>query len=292
MLRLDGWSALVYRWTSPTWQFANLPNARGALQPAVRAVVTSDEEPLAKAACRQGFWKLDATFLRSLGQLQGVPFAGKATILEMLVSLIKHNLQVDDFQALGFVKHRVANQDAGMQFLQEVAELDEAMEVVDRHDVQAIEAHRKTARKSVDEHKSFVAEFGDRVRKAAPPQPKAKNKSRQRAGVGRGNADAKPDRIPLDIAIPQAEAKLYIPDGSHIWVDKFGGSWQGHLAPFPQVGRSFARHTEDGALRLVIAYLWEKFCLSEGIPKERCPMQGVFPPEAGGASSSGVAAQA
>lgn len=94
-------------------------------------------------------------------------------------------------------------------------------------------------------------------------------------------------RMPIATDIEQSEAKLYIPEGGHIWRDRLGGAWCSHFPPFRRYSASFKKFGQAESLRLNIVDMWTKWCRVSGVSQASCPMKGVFdssplPPVAGG----------
>ena len=54
------------------------------------------------------------------------------------------------------------------------------------------------------------------------------------------------------------------------------GAWNGHLEPYPHIGKSWSRYGEEESLRIVLTDLWTLYCEIEGIRQADCPMQGFF----------------
>lgn len=106
-----------------------------------------------------------------------------------------------------------------------------------------------------------------------------------------------PMRLPILTEVEQSEAKLLVPPGGSIWRDRMDGAWCSHFGEYRRYSASFKKHGQAQALRLNLVDLWSKWCLKHGVPRERCPLQGIFAsdgtaehtPRASGASSSSAA---
>ena len=99
-----------------------------------------------------------------------------------------------------------------------------------------------------------------------------------------------PTKLPENARIPQAEAKMYMPDGGFVWQARRDRAWKSRAPPFTEVSRSWARHGEEHALFLVVKNAWEKWCTINGVAPDECPMVGVFVRSAGSSSASGAPA--
>ena len=74
-----------------------------------------------------------------------------------------------------------------------------------------------------------------------------------------------PPRLPHVGQIPHADAKQWAPPGFFVWRSLKVGAWNGHLEPYPRIGRSWSRYGEEESLRIVLTDLWTLHCEIEGI---------------------------
>lgn len=218
-----------------------------------------------------------------------MPLEPGATLCDSLMRLVMQVLACGEYEALVHLKHRVAGMSTGNRLMSEFLEVDDIHEVIDRSDKQAIEQHKKSAAATIVSAGDFVSEFSAKVRSYKPVPKQAAKRARKAPPGSAGSAPA-PNRIPLGTHIEQWQAKLFAPFGASVWVDKFAGSWQGHLPPFSRVSRSFRKWTEQGALREVLKSLWQSHCVVEGTPLSECPMKGLFDTATGAESSSASSA--
>lgn len=270
---LSEWVAFSYRWRSPLWQHKHMGSS--GLAPAIRAVVYGSPEPLLQVGAKHGFWQLELSWLQNLAGMIGLSLAKGSSLCAALLGILTEVLSCSEDEALEYARHRVGMNDEGSQFHQELLELDDVHEVLDRHDVKAVDQQRTTVANHLDERKRFVEEYGKKM----AARPKAKAKRAPRPGSAAARQATLPPRLPPASEIRQADAKLVCPPGGHVWLSHKWGNWQAHYPPCKRVSRSFARYGQQEALRQCIVYLWTKHCEHQGIPEAQCPLAGVFGPE-------------
>lgn len=97
----------------------------------------------------------------------------------------------------------------------------------------------------------------------------------------------------------QAQLARLTPQGGYIWTDHHHGGFQAKFKPFPRIARKWHLHGGARAAGIVcLRYLWEKWCLVEGMPQSRVPIKDLWtcslgageplPARTEAASSSGV----
>ena len=180
-------------------------------------------------------------------------------------------LGCSDVAALEFLKHRVGMNDTTTQFYQELLEVDDVHDVLDRHDVKEMDKHKEIAQRGLESSARFVHDFGARVAKTKPAPLKISKKFKGTAAL--------PSRLPIVTTISQAEASKFCPPAGSLWLANFGGSWQAHHPPLARICRSFSKYGEHEAMRLCFVYLWEKHCVLNGLEFNKCPMAGVLDSE-------------
>lgn len=288
VLSATDWLAMSFRWRSPAWQNTTWSTSAGRLAPAVRAVVTGQPAPLLPVAASQAFWELDATWLRTLVAHLDVGVAPGDSLLQLLLSLITSILGVDIDAALQIARLRMASAEIESRFQAELLEVDDVHDVLDRNDIRVVESRQAVAATAKQQRKAFHSEFAKKVqeRKATGQPPKKRARS-----TGASSA-SRPTKLPPLHEITQKEAKRFLPEGATLWQDRVRGGWHAHFPPWPRVSRSFQRYGQTGALQECYRYVWEKYCLNQGILVSACPMQGLFDAEGESAQDSGGVAAA
>ena len=141
-------------------------------------------------------------------------------------------------------------------FSDKLLELDAAIEVVDTHDKKDAENEQQSAKHRMHDVKVFKIEYmkkRDELRMAGPPAKKKAKKG--------------PSELPF--AIPQKEAKLYVPPGAYIWRGMQRNEWWGHLAPFKRAKAKFTvKSEEQSSLKSTLRQLWSQYCWWKAIDKK------------------------
>lgn len=120
-------------------------------------------------------------------------------------------------------------------------------------------------------------------------------KRKKRSGGKSAQKKVRVNRMPIATEISQQDAKLYVPEGGHIWRDRLDGAWCSHFPPFRRFSASFRKFGQPESLRLNLLDLWTKWCLVHGVPHADCPMQGIIgssPVQDGGGAASSSSAGA
>ena len=284
--RLDGWRAIKYVWRSPTWQAGVCPAAPGMMPPALRAfqaAANSPQDTLLKVAAREAFFRLDKPWLTDLSSFLGIPLPESASLFDMLLKLATSILAVSEEQAMVPLRPRMGAYAAREQFSEELANLDEAAELLERNGAKRMHEEKDALQKvrcAESEYKRVFAQ------KATELRGKVK-KERRQSGGGSSKRMRIPSFPPHSISIEQARQCLLA--GGKLWIGKGEGNWQGHYVPFPRVSRSWARYGELPALMMVLQYLWDKHCEATGCSREDCMVDGLW--EGVGSSSSSSSAR-
>ena len=89
----------------------------------------------------------------------------------------------------------------------------------------------------------------------------------------KGNAMV-PVQTDMPSAIPQYEARQWVPPGTHIWMGLGQGEWCGHCAPRARISFSWFLHTESCAMWLCIKNQRKQYLEQEGPAADHCPFKG------------------
>ena len=202
-----------------------------------------------------------------------------ASLLEALLQLITEKLGVSHEKAMDFIMHRLAGEvleDTGAAVL----EIDEAIGVLERDDVELIKEAQKTEREKVIQRESFQAEY------------KAKRRhlyelalEQEKKGPKRKKASIAPK---LTTTFSQNTAKQYLPEGASIWRGLTSGVWCAHLPPFRRVSCKWTEEGEVQAMKTVIKNVWKQKMFGWGLPDypEGCPFAKYLDEQSTSASSS------
>jgi hypothetical protein len=251
MLQIEGWGASTYEWRSPSWQNETIPGSRG-MSIQVRAVQTCVPTVIETVAARNAFWQLDRNFLDSFAALMGIAVPNGSNLVTALLTMIRHILKCTDEEALKAIQLRIALNEKELTFHDEIIEMDDVQDVLDRNDIQTFEQrkqHVKTSRSAAKVLEADFVEAHRALREAAAPKKKQR-KTNVKTEVG--------GKMPPVHELSQANVKKYIPPGSFIWQGRSsasGGGWQCHFPPFRRVARSFNKYGQAESLRLCLVEL-------------------------------------
>ncbi len=144
-------------------------------------------------------------------------------------------------------------------------DVDEAVEVMDRHDIERI----KDAQKHVEHELAGRADFrSSYVSKASSVASAAKGKKKKLT-----------KKLVLPHHIAQGDAKAFIPPGSSVWRDMSRGGCCAHLPPHARISESSEKHggSSDVAFRTLLIRMWVQFADKVGSPpRDVCTGEGLF----------------
>jgi hypothetical protein len=271
LLELKDVMAVHYKWRSIEWQNLECPAAKGTVPPALRAFSESGApQELVMVLAKEAFFTLKLANLKRLAKHLHIPLANDADLFDVLFTMVKHVLKITDDLVLAILAKRLARGDMRLQWSDELANLDEAAELLEKSDQPTVKESKEAAVKLKLEQQSFASDFRTRASAARVAAAKAAPKAK-------GKAKPKPaprPRVPKwpDHNIPVQDARLFVPEGGKLWCSEAEGNWQAHYKPWRRVSRSWAKHGEADALNLCLQYLWEKHCLRHGLPADVVPL--------------------
>lgn len=277
--------AVAYSWRSPAWQSAHAP-ASCALSPGIRACFDAPARPLRAVAAESAFWALDKPTLTRLASHWGVRVPAGANLFDLVHSLVASSLpDRDELDVMDICCSRLGALQKKAQFSDELAELDEAVEVLDRNDQKKIQGERRAAVVSKLEAEEYHNTFVERRQLAQKKQSADGKKKKQSSKRGPAPQMLRLPRWP-DHNIDIEHVRTLKPLGTTIWFDRRFGSTQGHCEPFPRIGRSWNKYGAGETVNIVLRDLWTKFLMKSGKDLHECPVQGLFPTGATAAASS------
>ena len=180
-------------------------------------------------ACHHGWWKMVRTDIQRFSQLQGVHISNSASLFDTLLGSIMGILKCDEEAAMVFMGKRLVREKRGTFFAEEVLQLDEAIDLFDYNDREAVKGDIKKAGKNLDSFNDFVVELSTKRSEMA-----AAKKQRQ---------DQNRPKVPR--VLSQEEAAIYCPPNGHIWINNQCRKFHGHLEK-SEYKRVFASYPEDG----------------------------------------------
>lgn len=282
--------AVSVSFRSLAWQFAQSAEA-SKLQPKVRAFAVAGRrpEPLLKVAAREALWSVDKASLMLFARYSGFAVSAGSSLFDTVFDLCKAQLpELDDDAILRSVCRRVSLMQSRQQWSGELAQADEAMEVLDRQGEKAMASAKSQQADLVKETEVFVK---DDSAKANTVRGSAKSLAKKsKAALGSATY---PRRLPTwpEHNIDMKSARGLLPTGATLWRDIRYGNFQAHYPPFPRVSRSWNKYGEKGALTLVLEDVWDSFLFEHALPRNACPVKDLFSfvPEHAVASASSSA---
>lgn len=292
VLSIHNIKAFPIAWRSWAWQQTHIKGCHSELKPGVRAFQDGAEEAFERVAARNAWWDLDQGFIRRLCTRLGLRLRSPSgdlldTIVDSVMRVLGVEEEEEEEEALQIARIRLARMRRASSYSKQLANVDEAMKVLDRNDTDSFKSAQAAAAKRVDVMCVYKEAFKQR-RQAARARV-ASGPSRSNAGGKKAKNNSKPMVMPPISAIAHADVRKFAPPTARIWKANSTGEWIGHVPPNPTCSRSWRRHGECEALRLVLAHCWRQHCDLEGIAYESCPMQGILdsrPIEAAAAASS------
>ena len=158
----------------------------------------------------------------------------------------------------------------------ELLNCEEAINVLDRDEQRLMCGAQKSAKVKLGEKAQFVQDYY-KFKQAH---------GKKKAGVGVGGAMPLPRELTtkkfpkeLPLVYAQEDVKTYMPPSVPCWRGNVRREWWCHCKPYDRVWEPVdERHGGDGR-KAIIALLrkaWMQYLEREALPKEACPIVGVF----------------
>ena len=260
---LDDWVLQEVEWQSPL--HADLAGWRGALGSRLVARAAGPESALLAGAARRAFQGLAMGTLKRLHGHLGCEGQAR-TLYEVVKSLVEFALpELGEEEVLAILQKRLLQTGIdGMALLQ----TEEVQEVLGDN-VQEVEQHIDDSKKkeaALDEHKAAVQGW------AAAVQSK-KLRSAKSKGTSRGSTRSVPaEAVSQDRLLQEEGARSLLPPGAALSKDFANGRWLATHRGSSR-SRSWALHGEEGALRQVLQFVWNRHTQLFG---EQCPYEWVL----------------
>ena len=153
-------------------------------------------------------------------------------------------------------------------------DIDEAAEVLERADAEALNQEQKSAVVKQEETKSFKAAYrqkkwdlrAEAQSRMTPAQRRAANRPVKQREVAEG--------------ILQRNVSQYCPPGGHIWRSNQRPQWQGHMPPRRRVHAVWTSTVgEEACVKEVLAKLWQQYLDIESLTVDACPFKAYLFPD-------------
>ena len=216
------------------------------------AVVKASEElPILEIAAKAAWFNLDAVFIKRACVHQQLDLHDCSSNFEVLMQATMAVLGIGEPEALDICYKRIASLMGQAAFANQLLQVGEAMQVMDRGDLDAFKREQEAVQTRAHELKSFAAEYTQaksRLRSADPTAGQAKVKAKTKA------KPVVPLVLPRDLgSTPHSDIKHFVPAGGRLWKSSQCRPWLGQLPPNRITSRAWTKYGEVEALRLVLA---------------------------------------
>lgn len=194
LVDLDMVEAAPFAWRSPLWVAKSYPTIAPSSWPSlgVAAFPTGPVEPLIKVACRQSFWALGLATVSMFANHLEVELPANKTLFDTLMRLIASVLGFEENDALLVLSRRLGNAD--MDCMTGLLELDEAYDILDHDERQAIDTAKLQHASAKGEAADFKRAWCEKRALVVAPAPKACAKKDKGRGSGKGRGKG---QVPL-----------------------------------------------------------------------------------------------
>ena len=145
------------------WQWSELWKIRRGeapeFKPKLRLFEMGEPESLARIAIRAGWWSMPACTVQAFLQYWGCAVPKGVSLVKLIHLAAKHFFSCDNGKAVDFVHARLATKSDKSELLRELLEIDEAIQVLDRDDVQGVQQEQRRAIAELEDKKAFVEEY-------------------------------------------------------------------------------------------------------------------------------------
>ena len=258
--------ACTFEWRSFAWQVRTLPKGTAT----VGMLPFIEEGPMGavELAARCAFWSMDRGTVLSFAASRGIVVDDAASLAEVLFSVVQRVLLISDEAAVKILEKRLTLNDLTNTFADVFLEIDVAHEVLDRADASDLIQEQKEMQRVAQDDAAF--------RKSFRHKQEQLNKGKGRGaktGKGEGKLAA---RYAAPSTIPQAQAREFAPEGTHIWRGVVRSEWCGHCPPHRRAAASWLVFGEQQALRVVLQRLWDQWLGLRGLDRSACPYDGLW----------------
>lgn len=282
---LSEWEGSVYAWHSWNWQELHLSSSEG-LDPALRAFAKSPIDDLRRVLAKEAFFDMSVTNIKRFATNFGYQVGAAVGVFDVVFIVVQKVLQTSDAETLEICRKRLARTESKGEWCEELVQLDDASELLERQDQPAVAQERAAAVKATMEAADLKKQYSTKHKEIAVREKKA--------AAGRAKKPKKAERITIpawpEKDVDMAAARACCPKGGHIWASQRFGNWQAHYEPHARVSRAWSKYGYTNALNECLKYLWTKHSERFNIPIAELPVDGLFDMPTGVASSSSSSA--
>lgn len=260
--------AATMEWRSWLWQCTRLGKGLAGLEPGLRLFVDSGGfGTLPEVCCRAAFWGMSRASIVEFAKELHISIESGSDLFAVLWKVTQGVLGISDEDTLELVHKRVARDSNETPLTDALMELDEAVSVLDKHDMDMVKERQKQL---VTEKAARQAFKNSYCEKASVVKGGGKSRSSRSAG-------SLPQPLTLPHHCEQREARSFIPPGTSIWRDCARGGWCAHHNDYRRISEGFTKHGGSMlALRHCLRRLWGQYLEARGEPLANCPVSGLF----------------
>jgi hypothetical protein len=265
--------ASTIQWLTPFQQATDFPKMKDKLTQAVRAFKRGPWRKLLDVAADQAFHQHPYSFIEDIAEAEGIPYAKGISLFELVWIVVKAITKKTDQEVLIIMYWRLCKAKALLLFQNEVAGLEEALDVLEEADKRKVLQQRLDNAKSCSGSDEFTKQY---VAKARELRVAAKPKDPKDKGKGKGKEKKKMFSLEFEhkFDLSQPEVALMCPPGGSIWRSTAGRpAWCAHFPPNPRFSQPFAEPpwTCKSAARYVLVSLWNTYLTKAGMSWDDCP---------------------
>eukprot|EP00974_Lingulodinium_polyedra_P074733 7241244-Lingulodinium_polyedra.AAC.1 len=135
--------AASYTWLSPAAQHLKYPKAMHQIPCGIHPWLESKPKDVRVLAAEKSFWNLSKAALTSLANYWGMELPAGADLFETVYHMVQGILGLGPEATLQVVSSRLAINHHKMAFFEELAEIDEAVQVLEHQDQKVVENEKK-----------------------------------------------------------------------------------------------------------------------------------------------------
>lgn len=261
----EGTKVASVKGRSPLWQVRR--PAAPKLSHSIRLCEEGLEDTLERVAPRAGWWSLPRTTLCDFAKELGIVVDSGIPLFDVLWALVEGCLGTSAAETLAIYHRKLARGNTSEEITSALLQVDEAIQVMDKHDFDRVTEAKKKATAAVASHADFKASFSANASSVCA----AKGAGKQKKAVVK--------KVVLPHHSTQGDAKRFIPPTTSIWRDCARGGWRAHCPPNSRLSESFDKNggCSDLAFRFILRKFWCHFAEKmRASPAEVCPVDGLF----------------
>jgi hypothetical protein len=246
---------------SPAWQWQYA--AMHKKPHAIRAFRDGEFEPIQNIAAKNACWLMCRGLVEQYAKHLKVHIPPGLNFTEVLTLFCMGVLGCSEEEALHYVYKRIALLAKATIHSHELLNVEEAIECMDRNDLDAMTQAQKHAVSTLEGHSVLIREYTDKKRaidakKGLPKKPAAQTL--------------------LPELITQAQVKKYMPPTVSCWRGTTRPEWWAHCKPNARILVPMSRFggCEKSTIRDLIRQAWTQYNQREGKPATHCFFSGVF----------------